>query len=70
MFPSLADQEQDCLVIGIDTGLFLDFVKVVLGVRGDLDSSLRNFPPPFGQVLVLCGMNCLSHAIDYSKTDQ
>ena len=53
MFPSLTDQEQDCLIIGLDTRLFFDLIKVILGVRGDLDGCLRNFPPPSGQILIM-----------------
>ena len=45
MFPSFADQEQDCLIIGLDTGLLLDFIKVILGMGGNLDSSLMELSP-------------------------
>ncbi len=72
MFPSLADQEQNCLIIGLDAGLFFDFIQVILGMRGHLDSCLMNFPPLYGQILILIlmmmMMNCLSHTIDYSRT--
>ncbi len=70
MFPSFANQEKNCLIIRIDAGLFLDFVKIILGVGGNLDCCFGNFTPPVGKVLILGRMNCLSHAIDYSSISQ
>jgi hypothetical protein len=34
---------------------------------GNLNSGLVNFSPLFGQSLIMSVMNCLSHAIDYSR---
>ena len=63
-----SDQEEDCLIIGLDTALVLDFIKVILGMRGNLDSSLRNFPLPFGKILIMGVMNSPGHTIVYSRT--
>lgn len=52
MFPSLADQNQNCLIIRFDTGLFFDFIQVILGMRGNLDSGFRNFPFQYDQILI------------------
>jgi hypothetical protein len=37
VFPSFTNQEKNCLIIGLDTGLLFDFIQIIPGIRGNLE---------------------------------